>query len=163
MRYSQVKEYIIIPVLKQMSIPYSEEAVELLAMTAAHESNGGEYIKQVKGPACGIYQMEPATHEDIWDNYLDYRDTLKDDVVRLTSFCEVDAQEMVGNLYYATALARIHYWRVSSSLPKRSDYSVGVEWLENLAQYAKEHYNTHLGKATPAKYLTAYLRWRNEG
>ena len=163
MIYSQVKEYIVIPVLKQMSIPYSEEAVELLLMTIAHESNGGEYIKQIEGPACGIYQMEPATYTDIWNNYLKYRTKLVLDVMHWVSLEDRTDQEMIGNMYYATAMARIHYWRVSEALPKQTDYQPhqGMDFLAALARYCKAYYNTHLGKATPEKYLTDYLRWRN--
>jgi len=161
MKYSQVKEHIVIPVLKQMSIPYSEEAVELLLMTCAHESNGGEYIRQIEGPACGIYQMEPITHDDIWNNYLDYRQDLKDDVEKW-AFENTTIDQDIGNMYYATAMARVHYWRVPEALPTREGYGSRA-WLNALSQYAKDHYNTHLGKATPEKYLTDYLRWRNEG
>jgi hypothetical protein len=164
MLYSQYKEYIIIPVLKQMSIPYSEEAVELLAMTIAHESQGAKYIKQLGGgPACGHYQMEPATYMDIWENYLAYRNDLQIDLAAWGS-CG-DAEEMIGNLYYATAMARVHYWRVSEALPvlDRSQVELEYDFLVELAHYAKDHYNTHLGKATPEKYLSDYLTWRNEG
>jgi hypothetical protein len=163
MIYSQVREYIVIPVLKQMSIPYSEEAVELLLMTIAHESNGGEYIKQIEGPACGIYQMEPATYTDIWNNYLDYRQDLKEDVELWSFGIYRGVEQDIGNMYYATAMARIHYWRVSEALPKQTDYQPhqGMDFLAALARYCKAYYNTHLGKATPEKYLTDYLRWRN--
>jgi hypothetical protein len=38
-------------------VPYSEPAVELLMMTAAAESALGRYIKQIGGPARGIFQI----------------------------------------------------------------------------------------------------------
>jgi len=163
MKYSQVKEYIVIPILKQMSIPYSEEAVELLLMTCAHESNGGEYIKQIEGPALGIYQMEPATHDDVWNNYLQYRQELSLDVYTALGNTNANADLMIGNMYYATAMARIHYWRVSEALPKRFNYTTERKFFVALAHYSKTYYNTHLGKAIPEKYLTDYLRWRNAG
>jgi len=166
MKYSQVKEHIVIPVLKQMSIPYSEEAVELLLMTCAHESNGGEYIKQIEGPALGIYQMEPSTHDDIWNNYLTSKPRLSADAWEQMGRTLYSPKALlIGNLNYATAMARIHYWRVSEALPKKADFlpQHGMDFLRALAQYCKDHYNTHLGKATPEKYLSDYLRWRNEG
>jgi hypothetical protein len=165
MKYSQVREHIVIPVLKQMSIPYSEEAAELLLMTCAHESNGGEYIKQIEGPALGIYQMEPSTHDDIWENYLAFNPKLKREAANLFVNPTIGAEEMIGNMYYATAMARIHYWRVAEALPVLDNSQVELEYdfLVELAHYAKDHYNTHLGKATPEKYLSDYLRWRNEG
>ena len=41
--------------------------------TAAVESRMGTYLRQIGGPALGIWQVEPATHLDCWDNWLDYR------------------------------------------------------------------------------------------
>ena len=55
--------------LKDITL-YSEDAVDLLMMTAAAESNLGEYLRQINGPALGAFQMEPGTHDDIWKNYL---------------------------------------------------------------------------------------------
>jgi len=63
-------------VLEQLDL-YSRDAVELLMLTAAAESNLGEYLRQVgRGPALGIFQMEPSTETDIWYNYLRYRSEL---------------------------------------------------------------------------------------
>lgn len=44
-------------------------------------------------------------------------------------------------------LARLHYWRVSESIPREAS---------SQAAYAKRWYNTHLGKAQASDYLTAY-------
>ena len=64
----QLRECIIKPTLDSLQM-YSQAAEELLVFTCACESLGGTYLKQVKGPALGIYQMEPATYQDIWENY----------------------------------------------------------------------------------------------
>jgi hypothetical protein len=63
MNPKQLRELVIRPVLEYLhpDIPYSHEAEDLLMMIAAHESHLGEYVKQVQGPALGIYQMEPDT------------------------------------------------------------------------------------------------------
>ena len=133
-------------------VKYSEPAVELLMMTAAHESKLGSYIEQMNGPALGIFQMEPATEADIWDNYLYYRPELE---LAISSFSMGDsfAQELKWNLKYAIVMARIHYYRVPSSLPKDMD-SQGA--YNALAVYAKKYYNTDEGKATASKYLEDY-------
>ena len=53
--------------------------------------------------------------------------------------------------------ARLHYFRVPAPIP-----STAVGW----ADYAKKHYNTHLGRATPGDYLNAWkalpaeVRWK---
>ncbi|MDT0635088.1 hypothetical protein [Spectribacter hydrogenoxidans] len=146
----QLREYVIEPVLSYLHL-YSPEAVELLILTAAHESAGGHYLHQVGGgPALGIYQMEPATHDDIWRNYLEYRHDLDDAVNtwRLVGAPWNDGDprptEMTGNLYYATAMARIHYLRVPKPLPAADD-------LDGLAGYWKAHYNTFAGAGTVAQ------------
>lgn len=57
---AQLRE-LITHVLKKYDL-HSDNAVELLMLTAAVESNLGHYIKQVGGgPALGIFQCEPAT------------------------------------------------------------------------------------------------------
>ncbi|MEE9541175.1 MAG: hypothetical protein V3V85_06750, partial [Candidatus Thorarchaeota archaeon] len=50
-----------------------EAAVNLLLGTVYQEStiNGITHLKQVGGPALGIYQIEPDTEHDTWENYLE--------------------------------------------------------------------------------------------
>ena len=150
----QLRELVIIPALKYLNpvIPYSIEAVDLLCMTAAHESLNGTYLKQIKGPALGIYQMEPSTHDDIWDNFLAHRKILPELV---SGF---DSDELVYNLKYATVMARVHYWRVKEPLPKRKDTGPDSDYIYELAKYAKRYYNTHLGKATADDYFDAFVK-----
>lgn len=158
----QLREYVIRPTLKYLDpeIPYSEDAVELLMMTAAHESKLGTYLKQVNGPALGIYQMEPSTATDIWDNFLSARgrkelslriqDWVKSVICFFSDGTKVYA--LTYNLVYATAMARVHYYRVPEALPKKED-------IAGMARYAKKYYNTHLGKATILDYSRAYERY----
>lgn len=157
MNYNQFRSLIVEPTLQFLDevIPYSEEAVDLLMMTAAHESNGCSYIKQINGPALGVYQMEPATHEDIYKNFLKYNPKIKSLLKDFTIDAGIllqQGEDMVFNLAYATAMARVHYYRVPEALPNT---------LEGLAAYAKKYYNTNLGKATAEDYLKAFKRWRD--
>ena len=162
--YTQFRELVVVPTLECLNnrIGYSEEAVDLLMMTAAHESKGGTYLKQVGGPALGMYQMEPETEEDIWENYLDYRPSLSAYVFNMRGKRLV-APPLATNFVYATAMARVHYFRVPQPLPKKNLLAEDVEeeYLRELAMYAKAHYNTHLGKATPESYYRDFLRWRD--
>lgn len=134
-------------------VPFSSEAVELLMMTAAHESKLGTYIRQLNGPALGIFQMEPATYYDIDDNFLEYRPDLDKAVIAMapmgTATSEA-ADELAWNLKLQIIMARLHYYRVPESLPKTP---------EELAQYAKNYYNTSEGKATAEKYLEDYKKY----
>jgi hypothetical protein len=165
--YKQFKEHVVIPTLRYLDseIPYSEEAVDLLMMTCAHESRGGTYLRQ-KGMtgtegAFGVYQMEMATHDGILDNFLDFRDDLREKVFNL-SYEDFDQNftlgyNLISNIAYATAMARVHYWRVAEALPSKDD----TRYYPLLGEYAKKYYNTHLGKATASKYVMDYLDWRD--
>ena len=137
--FKQFKEHVVVPTLKYLDseIPYSEEAVDLLMMTCAHESRGGTDLRQKgmtgKEGAFGVYQMEMATQD------------------------EQPASPLLSDLTYATAMARVHYWRVAEALPSKDD----TRYLPLLGEYAKKYYNTHLGKATASKYVMDYLDWRD--
>ncbi len=142
----QFIDLIIEPTLEDLGL-YSTAAVELVLGTALQESRL-TYIKQLGvGPALGVCQMEPRTHDDIWDNFLAYREKLK----QLTS--EIggpDAVEMIWNLRYSVAMCRLHYRRVRFALPQAGD-------LKGQASYWKAHYNTDLGRGTTEEYIS---NWR---
>lgn len=144
---SQFREYIIRPALTVINAQ-SVAAEELVLGTALQESRL-IYIKQLgNGPAMGVFQMEPATHDDIWNNYLAYQDELRADVMTLAAPNGGDhpsANEMIGNLWYACAMCRVHYRRVADPLPQAGD-------VPGMASYWKEHYNTHLGAGTEEEY-----------
>lgn len=121
-----------------------QRAVTLIMMIIAHESNGGTYLKQVRGPALGIIQMEPLTHDDVWN--------------RLTGIEESAAflglyrsqQELISNLRYNIFMARAFIMLDREPLP---DY-------EDASAYLKRYYNTHLGAAKPDSYVKDYERWK---
>lgn len=140
----QFRDLIVIPALDALELR-SEAAVELLLGTALQESNL-RYLKQLGGgPALGVFQMEPATHDDIWENFLQYREPLARRVMSLTA-SPYEPLELVGNLWYAAAMTRVHYLRVPEPLPQAGD-------VDGMAAYWKEHYNTHLGAGTEEEYV----------
>ena len=148
--HEHLRKYVIRSTLKYLGL-HSYAAEELLVGTAAAESQGGRFLHQVGGgPAVGIYQVEPATHDDIWENYLRYATGLADAVRTMCNTCEAD--NMAGNLYYATAMARLHYYRVPTLLPPAND-------VNELARYWKQHYNTPQGKGTVRGFVDAYKRY----
>jgi len=141
---------------------YSKSAEELLMLTAAVESNLGEYIEQVKGPALGIFQMEPATHNDIMDRWLEYAPKkVRDNVAKFLDkymgniSSDEDEDVMQYNLKYAILLARLRYYLVPHALPPHDD-------IEALAAYWKQYYNTKYGKGTVAKAVEKYNRYVKE-
>lgn len=138
---------------------YSQSAEELLMLTAAVESNMGEYIEQTKGPALGIFQMEPLTHNDIMDRWLQYAPKhVRENVQKFLDkyLGEVTKQEdelaLQYNLKYAILLARLKYYTVKAPLPSHNS-------VEELASYWKKYYNTPLGKGTVAKAIEKYNRY----
>ena len=134
-------------VLKDINL-YSESAVELLMGTAAVESKLGTYIKQIKGPALGIFQMEPATEKDIWQNYLAHRSGLTSEVMRYKSL-QTLGNDLQWNIGYQIVMARVHYLRVPKRLPAAGDVvGLGIYW--------KKYYNTLKGKGTVTKFTQAY-------
>lgn len=147
----QLKKYTIIPILTKLDL-YSPSAVNLLLGTAAQESRMGEFLHQVGGPALGIFQMEPATHDDIVNNFLLYKRDLLLKVINVCGVCSLSSSNLENNLSYASALARIHYLRVKEALPHKSN-------IDALAAYWKKYYNTPLGKGTEEDFVRNYHRY----
>ncbi len=143
----QFRDYVIEPTLEDLGM-LSTSAVELVLGTALQESHL-KYIKQLgEGPALGVCQMEPNTHDDIWKNFLAYRNVLSDAVLDIGG---PEPQELIWNLKYSVAMCRVHYRRVRSPLPQAGD-------VEGQAQYWKTYYNTELGKGTTQEYIDNWSR-----
>ena len=139
----QFREVVIRPALKLIKL-WSPEAEELLLGTALQESRL-TYLKQLgSGPAVGVFQMEPNTHNDIWKNYLSYKPDLAKLVSNLAH--RVTAQSLATDLLYAAAMTRIHYLRIPARLPAEGDW-------DGQACYWKKYYNTYLGAGTEDEYL----------
>lgn len=137
---------VIQPVLDEMGKP-SQAAAELLLGTAVQESLNFQYRRQMNGgPARGYYQMEPNTHDDIWQNYLRYRSPLAKLIEAFLNDQEDKLFALENNDRYATAMARIHYMRVPDPLPKVGD-------IEAQARYWKKFYNTPLGAGQPHEFI----------
>ncbi len=147
---------VIKPVLAQMGAD-NLAAEELLLGTAIQESLFLKYRVQMGGgPAVSFYQMEPATHNDIWDNYLKYRDELANKAIAFLSSPNADKiKELESNDNYATAMARIHYMRVPAKLPNAGD-------VVGQANYWKQYYNTPLGKGKPSEYIEKWNHYLAE-
>jgi hypothetical protein len=145
-----VRDRIIIPALDHIGLN-SPAAVNLELATAATESRMGASLIQVGGPALGLFQMEPATHADVWANFLRYQGALRLRVLELVGDADLDAagqpkpEAMVHNFAYAAAMARVHYRRFPEPLPRANDRA-------GLWTYYKTRWNTTAGKATRSKF-----------
>lgn len=142
--------HVIRPTLQRIDA-WSSAAENLVLGTAAQESRLGHYLIQLNGgPARGIYQMEPATHADLYENYLAFHAELQRNLLSIRLGKSADPEEMVWNLRYATAMCRIHYLRVREPLPDADN-------IEGLAKYWKRTYNTELGAGTVTEFCKNYL------
>lgn len=154
MNVVQFRDEILTPVLKSFDdfSFYSPGAVNLLLGTVAAESSAShfaEYVKQIRGPAVSIFQMEPDTLDDIYNNYLRYRPELRRRVDALVDKNHSLADQMKWNMALAIVMARIHYRRVPKALPHHED-------VEGMADYYKQYYNTVLGGSSTEKFIALY-------
>ncbi len=141
-------KHTITPALQSIKL-WTPEAGELLLGTAIVESDLLHRRQLGDGPARSFFQMEPATHDDIWNNFLKYKPDLARAINSLMTSPDADKLvDLEKNDTYACAMARVHYQRVPSPLPKAGD-------VEAMAKYWKNHYNTNHknAKGTPNKYI----------
>lgn len=148
---TQFREDILAPTLN--ALQFRDPAfLELLVFTCAAESAGGTYVKQIKGPALGIFQLEPATFTDCWVNYV----VRKPDIINLLSLNLAvhrmpQPVEMITDLKLAVAMAALLY-KQRKAAPK----DIEIDTLWNLY---KELWNTPKGKAEKEPCLKAYKRF----
>ena len=141
---------VIEPVLRHLKLA-GPAAVELVLGTALAENYRDRPVSldQDGGPALGLWQMEPATFDDIHINFLQYRSPLDDAVSEIAGSWPADARALCGNLYLSAAMCRIHYLRVAAALPAAGD-------TRAQAGYWKKHYNTHKGGGAASHYVEAW-------
>ena len=130
---------------------YSDAALNLLLGTGAHESLNWQYRRQMgNGPALGLFQMEPFTHDDCWNNYLNYYPKLAQSILMVSGMLVPDSSALETNDVYAICMARVKYLRDPQPIPTD---------LHGQAAYWKRVYNTHLGKGTVEEYITHYNKY----
>lgn len=145
----QYRDYIVEPALEAIGLN-SQARMRLVIGTGLQESNL-HYIDQLDkaerpGPAYGVFQMEKATHEDIWRNFLSKKTHIRDRLDALMIRGIAPVEQLHGNAYYAAAMCGIFYLRFPEALPDPAD-------LGGMAYYWKKYYNTHLGKGTEEQFM----------
>lgn len=145
---------VIRPVLTLMGEKFHSRAAEMLLFgTAAQESKCGKYLVQLGGgPARGIFQMETWVAMDHAEFMRKYRPEWAAAVKHASgidpgrlSEAEMSYQ-LTGNLLFAAAMCRIHYYRKPDPLPGPAD-------VQGLAEYWKKHYNTGQGHGTVEQFV----------
>lgn len=148
MRADHLAEFVVIPTLSKLAELTGNarintpSAIKLIMGTVAHESKMCHYLRQhPTGPARGIGQMEPATYDSLWNNYLKHRPELAAAVRSFASVNNIDVDtaipgftEVIGNLPFAVAMMRVRYLPAKPPLPAEDD-------LEGLAEYHVKFYN----------------------
>ena len=131
------RDQIVIPACERLGLA-SPEAIELLVGTAIQESRLTYLTQLGSGPALGLFQIEPATHDDVWTHVVQSR-------ARFTGALGVRSVErLVYDLRYGAMIARLLFWRHPEPIPTD---------LEGQAHYWKRYYNTPLGADTPSEYI----------
>lgn len=141
----QFRKLVIRPTLQGLGL-HSLAAERLLLGTALIES-GLEFLTQHNGgPARGVYQIEPWVARDLDRTWLSFRPEWQRRLDTFDNPEQPDADELVWDLAFATAVARLIYYRRPEPLP-------GQENLNGLALYWKDHFNTRAGAGTAAKFV----------
>lgn len=133
----------------------SPAAEQLLLGTALQESDLRNTVQMGGGPALGYFQMEPATHDDIWANFLGYRTELAGKVRRLAGITDgtPPATLLASHHHYAAAMTRVHYLRVKQPMPPPGDGAA-------MAAYWKDHYNTAGGAGSTAQFMRKWTSYQ---
>lgn len=154
--------FVVRPTLAQLTGPDvpgldSEAAVELLLGTAAIES-GFRALDQITGsgdrvlgPAYGLWQIEPASLDDLHTNFLRFRPSLAARLGGLAAGWPATAMQLCTNLAYAAAVARLIYYRSPVRLAPPGD-------VAGHARVWKQVYNTEKGKGRPEEFVATYQR-----
>ena len=145
----QLRNYIVEPALEAIGLN-SQSRMRLVIGTGLVES-GLRFVDQVDraakpGPAYGLFQMERATHDDIWRNFLSGRHDLRGRLQGLMIQGMDPCTQMHGNHYYAAAMCGVFYLRIPAALPHATN-------LDGMARYWKKYYNTHLGAGREDDFL----------
>lgn len=158
MNPKQLQAEIIDPTLKALGL-YSTHASNLVLATAWVESDGLSAIRQYRGgPARGLWQVEPATADDIVNRYLQARSkaALRHRLADWVHWYQLSMgkvergelrQQLTGNLYFGAALCRLRYFMSPAPIPETAD-GYAAMW--------KKVYNTHLGAGTEEGFLRKY-------
>lgn len=156
MDVTQFRKLIVVQALTYLGLA-STAAIQMVMGTIAQESRF-QYLHQLgKGPALGLGQMEPATHDSLWHNYLAYHHPLAALVRHLVPGRYLvhwlpDSLALEGSLEYAVAMIRVKYYREKEPLPRAFDWKAQAE-------YYKKYYNTAGGAATVDEYLRNYRHY----
>ena len=124
---------------------YSDDALALVMRTGMAESGYRALRQMGDGPAIGFFQVELETAQDTLDNYVAYRQKLKDKLVGLGLGNDLEFS-LLSNIALQVAFCRLKYRRNKDPIPSWDN-------LEAQAKYWKKVYNTELGAGTVKHFM----------
>ena len=124
---------------------YSDDALTLVMRTGMAESGYRALRQMGDGPAIGFFQVELETAQDTLDNYVAYRQKLKDKLVGLGLGNDLEFS-LLSNIALQVAFCRLKYRRNKDPIPSWDN-------LEAQAKYWKKVYNTELGAGTVKHFM----------
>jgi hypothetical protein len=136
---------------------YSKNALCLVLGTCATESDMGQFRKQIKGRARGIFQMEKTTY-DWLVTCLDKNSSMQKLCVKekLLQYLDVDNvppfEEIENNDSLASIFCRLRYFVSPLELPNYDN-------ILGMAKYWKRNYNSMSGKGKLEDFTSKYLRY----
>lgn len=147
---ADLRKLVIQPALRHIDL-YSQSAENLLLGTHLVESviYGITHLAQLRGPALGIYQMEPATYETVVRYAVHERKRYPKAAALLESS---PPEALVWDLRLATVAARMHYRRDKLPLPLAGD-------VAGLARYWKRVWNTAAGDGITSRFEARYRQF----
>lgn len=152
------RKMFVVPALIRLGL-YSDQAERLLMGTAAVESNFTNFEQGYrdkisgwhrKGPARGMFQMEPATFNDMIGRVLSIKNNqaLRDAVLATSVECPPLFLEITANHLFAAAMARVKYHSVHAHIPNS---------LGDQAQFWWTYYNGRSANGLkPKDYLNTW-------
>ena len=150
----QLLDHIIKPTHIYMGRNYESKNSNMLSLaTAAVEGRCGYFIKQINGPALGVWHMEPKTHNSIWANCAALRNPhfsvqIKKLMIKKSPMDET--KNLIISPMYSCAMARLKYAMDPNQLPYYKD-------IHSVYTYYKRIFNTELGATTYAKFKQAWI------
>ena len=154
----QWMKHVIRPTLKHLAVVepgLGGSASEQLMLGTAIAESGLEALEQMGGgPALSMFQIEPATFEDIYYRYLQRsgKELLQVAISELQVKAFGPLEQLGGNRFFACGIARIKFWMAPEPLPHLND-------LEGMGAYYKEHYNTAGGAGSGARWADLYRQY----
>lgn len=163
---------VVVPTLRKLAAfderMYSRNAVALLMGTVAQESDMGFFLHQIGGgPGNGVYSIEPNTNHSLFRHYLIREDkwplkkiildmvpssAILDENDGAVHYTMVHPDQLLTNLEYATAMARLLYWTKPDPIPAEDD-------ILALGNYWDKHYNGNPNVGTAEEFKLSFEKW----